>query len=234
MNKMLIFTGWLVAFGVQAQTNQKPIANAGIDQNVSFSTRVTLSASQSFDRDGTIKTYQWLQTKGGKVVLQNPKSIAPFFISSKKAEALVFKLTVTDNQNATAIDTVNINVKNGCELPNVMENKKCVDKSTQAKLNDTGITFCTDGAFNVDSCQIASYPRQNAEFGRDFFNNDDQDGHAGFSFTKISATGEKLPLEATNWACIQDNVTGFLWEVKTAQNQNERYSFREFNSEVQF
>ncbi len=233
MNKTLILAGWLFAFSVHAQTNQKPIANAGADQNVSFSTRVTLSAAQSFDRDGTIKTYQWLQIKGTKVVLQNPKSSAPFFISSKKVEALVFKLTVKDNQNATAVDTININVQNACELPSVMENKICVDKSTEARLNDTGITFCTDGAFNVDSCQIASYPRQDAEFGRDFFNNDDQDGHAGFSFSKISATGEKLTLDAPVWACVKDNVTGLLWEVKTAENANSNYRFAETEKFVQ-
>jgi len=227
MNKTLIFAGWLFAFGVHAQTNQKPIADAGIDQKVSLSTSVTLSASQSFDSDGTIKTYQWLQTKGTKVVLQNPKTNAPSFVSSKKVETLVFKLTVTDNQNATAIDTININVQNGCELPSVMENKTCVNKSTEARLNDTGITFCTDGAFNVDSCQIASYPRQDAEFGRDFFNNDNQDGHAGFSFSKISATGEKLTLDAPIWACVKDNVTGLLWEVKTAENANLNYRYAE-------
>ncbi|MEI7840648.1 MAG: DUF1566 domain-containing protein [Methylococcaceae bacterium] len=234
MNKTLILAGWLVVFSVHAQTtNQKPIANAGADQNVSLSTRVTLSAAQSFDRDGTIKIYQWLQTKGGKVVLQNPKSAAPSFVSSKKVETLVFKLTVTDNQNATAFDLVNINVQNGCELPNVMEKKICVDKSTQAKLNDTGITFCTDGAFNVDSCQIASYPRQDAEFGRDFFNNDDQDGHAGFSFSKISATGEKLSLNAPVWSCVKDNVTGLLWEVKTAENANFNYRYAETEPFIQ-
>ena len=34
--------------------------------------------------------------------------------------------------------------------------------------------------------------------------------------TKISATGEDLPSSATEWACVRDNVTGLVWEVKTA------------------
>lgn len=35
-------------------------------------------------------------------------------------------------------------------------------------------------------------------------------------FTKISATGEDLPSSATEWSCVRDNVTGYVWEVKTA------------------
>jgi hypothetical protein len=95
----------------------------------------------------------------------------------------------------------------------------------QGQLNDTGITFCSDGAFNVASCGISTYPRQDAEFGRDFFDNDDKDGHAGFSFSKISAMGENLPLNATEWACVKDNITGLLWEVKTVKNAHESYAF---------
>ncbi|MCX7074568.1 MAG: DUF1566 domain-containing protein [Methylococcales bacterium] len=241
--------------------NQKPIADAGIDQTIAISTNVTLSGIQSNDSDGTIKTYSWLQTKGTKVSLKNPKTVNPTFSSPKKIGTLTFKLTVKDNKNATSTDIINVNVVEkiviieppkkpdvsppipttetkiepeiGCQLPQITQNGSCVSQFSETKFNDTGITFCSDGAFNVNSCDIKTYPRQDAEFGRDVLNNDNKDGHAGFSFTKISATGEKLPLEATNWACIQDNVTGFLWEVKTAQNQNERYSFSNTDKFVQ-
>jgi hypothetical protein len=152
MNKVLIFAGLLFASGIQAQANQKIIANAGADQNVNLSTRVTLSGS--------------------------------------------------------------------------------VAAQTQGQLNDTGITFCSDGAFNVAGCGISTYPRQDAELGRDFFNNDDKDGHAGFSFSKISATGEKLPLDAIEWACVKDNVTGLLWEVKTAKNSIKTYRFADAKKAV--
>lgn len=234
--------------------NQKPIADAGIDQTVAISTNVSLSGIQSSDLDGKIKTYQWTQTKGSKVSLKNPKTVNSTFISPKKTGTLTFKLTVKDNKNATATDTIDIHavekivvvepkippietpkieIETGCQLPQITENGGCVNQIPVAKFNDTGITYCSDGAFNVNSCGITTYPRQDAEFGRDVLNNDDKDGHAGFSFTKISATGEKLPLDATNWACIQDNVTGFLWEVKTAQNKNDRYAFSNADKFIQ-
>ncbi len=195
-------------------TNQKPIANAGEDQNVNFSNNVTLSGAKSVDTDGEIKTYQWTQTKGTKVVLKNPKTVSATFTSPKKNESLIFKLTIKDDKNASAIDTVTVNV-----------NTQIVQATATSPLNDTGITFCSDGAFNVNSCGISQYPRQDAEFGRDFFDNNDKDGHAGFSFTKIGSKGETLPLDAKVWACVKDNVTGLLWEVKTAKNANDNYLF---------
>lgn len=37
-------------------------------------------------------------------------------------------------------------------------------------------------------------------------------------FTKISLTGEDLPNSASQWSCVRDNVTGYVWEVKTADD----------------
>ncbi len=91
-------------------------------------------------------------------------------------------------------------------------------------LNDTGITLCGDYAFSYVSggeasnslpCPVPGFPGQDAEYGRDVTHNDDSDGHAGFSFTKLDAEGDPLPANATAWSCVQDDVTGLIWEVKT-------------------
>ena len=84
-----------------------------------------------------------------------------------------------------------------------------------APLNDTGIVRCGDDASNDLDCPVAGYPGQDAEYGRDVTHNDDSDGHAGFSFTKLDASGQDLPANATEWTCVRDNVTGLIWEVKT-------------------
>ncbi len=87
--------------------------------------------------------------------------------------------------------------------------------STLGTLNDTGITTCSDVTTNGLPCPVAGFPAQDGEFGRDKSANDNSDGHAGFSFTKISSTGAALPASATSWSCVKDNVTGLMWEVKT-------------------
>lgn len=95
-----------------------------------------------------------------------------------------------------------------------------------APLNDTGITTCSDASSNALACPQTGFEGQDAESGRDDTANDDSDGHAGFSFTKVCNSGElagegSCPADpsqgsgADNWACNQDNVTGLMWEVKT-------------------
>lgn len=97
-------------------------------------------------------------------------------------------------------------------------------------LNDTGATTCGDYAFgnsevhnnDLDECSGTEADGdpipagQDATFGRDAFNNDDSDGHAGFSFTKLDAAGQPLSADATSWSCVKDNVTGLTWESKVA------------------
>ena len=96
------------------------------------------------------------------------------------------------------------------------------------RLNDTGVTLCgdyaedTSGIYNNDltSCSGTDADGdpiplgQDATIGRDATDNDDSDGAAGFSFTKLSATGQDLAADASTWSCTRDNVTGLVWENK--------------------
>ncbi len=56
-------------------------------------------------------------------------------------------------------------------------------------LNDTGIVGRGDGSQNDLPCPVAGYPGQDAQYGRDTTADDDSDGHAGFSLTKLDAKG---------------------------------------------
>lgn len=54
-------------------------------------------------------------------------------------------------------------------------------------------------------------------------------GDAGFDFTKLDANGDELDASAVSWACVRDNVTGLVWEVKSAasglHNNNNTYTW---------
>ena len=63
-------------------------------------------------------------------------------------------------------------------------------------LNDTGITRCVDNASNLIDCPVADFLGQDADYGRNILD-----------LTPIS-----------NGECLQDNVTGLTWEVKTDEN----------------
>ncbi len=98
----------------------------------------------------------------------------------------------------------------------------------KARLNDTGITWSGNYASgNNATCVSSTTPdgdnvvaAQDCSHGRDATHNDDSDGHAGFSYTKLDSNGVPLADQSadyatTPWACVKDNVTGLIWEVKT-------------------
>lgn len=83
------------------------------------------------------------------------------------------------------------------------------------KLNDTGITSWADNTdYNLLITQ-SEFPGQDADSGRDKTVPDPSpsDGAAGFSFTKLSNTGQALPVTAATWYAVRDNVTGMIWEI---------------------
>jgi hypothetical protein len=83
-------------------------------------------------------------------------------------------------------------------------------------LNDTGITWGANySSSDSSTCTGETIAQQDCSNGRDDTDNDDTDGHAGFSFTKQDALGQGLHSSAPTWSCVRDNVSGLAWEVKT-------------------
>ena len=81
-------------------------------------------------------------------------------------------------------------------------------------LNDTGISRCEspNGTLHADCADSL----QDAASGRDVAHAAEADGHLGFKWVKLAADGSALPADAAQWACIADQVTGLVWEMKTA------------------
>jgi len=109
-------------------------------------------------------------------------------------------------------------------------------------LPDTGQDRCYDGS-SMGACSSANtgdtstYPRQDGRYGRDQAVvlgglSKIGGGQKGFDYTKLDASGNALSIQnggwatssgydsgseaaGTKWSCIQDNITGLIWEVKT-------------------
>ncbi|MCI5196655.1 MAG: DUF1566 domain-containing protein [Candidatus Electrothrix sp. AW5] len=97
-------------------------------------------------------------------------------------------------------------------------------------LNDTGITWGgTYPSGNNSDCSGEEIGAQDCSHDRDKTHNNNADGHAGFSFTKLDSNGDPLADQsATTFSCVQDNVTGLIWEVKTTSglhNKDDRYTW---------
>lgn len=94
--------------------NRPPVADAGADQNVLPASTVYLNGSNSYDPDEPISQANWQQLSGPAVTLSNPSALSTSFtapkVKGKSTEVLVFQLTVTDADGASANDQVSITV----------------------------------------------------------------------------------------------------------------------------
>jgi len=102
-------------------------------------------------------------------------------------------------------------------------------------INDTGITWGGNSSSgNNTDCTGETIAQQDCSHGRDATDNDDSDGHAGFSFTKLGSNGDDLLAGDTAWSCVEDSVTGLIWEVKTADDglhdKADRYNWYNTNN----
>lgn len=89
--------------------NLFPTANAGADQSITLPTNtITLSGSGS-DSDGTIVSYAWTKVSGGSATIVSSNA-ATTVVNDLAQGTYRFRLTVTDDDGATASDEVVVNV----------------------------------------------------------------------------------------------------------------------------
>jgi hypothetical protein len=98
-------------------------------------------------------------------------------------------------------------------------------------LNDTGqdqyLYYNTDSSdYDFSYDEPDDYPGQDAYYGRDAYaTTKTGGGSAGFDFTKLDAAGNVLDEDATvddGLACVRDNHTGMVWEVKIDDDSSVR------------
>jgi len=89
------------------------------------------------------------------------------------------------------------------------------------KINDTGITWGGNyPSGNNSTCVGEIIGEQDCSHGRDA-----QAGQAGFDFTRLNADGTEYTgnghYTQAPWACVRDNHTGLVWEVKTPSGSGD-------------
>jgi len=99
-----------------AVTNQIPIVNAGLQKTIFLPiNQVSITATAS-DPDGTITSIQWIKKSGGIATLTEANTLT-VTVSGLVAGIYTFRITVTDNNNATSFSEVIINVIQGNQSP---------------------------------------------------------------------------------------------------------------------
>lgn len=188
------------------ENRSAPVVDAGHNQVVYQKQSVTLTGSVS---NGQNTQFMWNQISGDEPLdIKGTDKATIQFEAPDVSQATQFELKFTalnllsERRNS---DFVTVTV-----LPISMFDG----------INDTGITRCADAESNsiaIGNCPV-NFPNQDAEIGRDRASLDDGlakngDGELGFDFDLINDAGEEINTGTP--ACIRDNVTGLIWEVKT-------------------
>lgn len=105
-------TGTLKVTVNPVTANLAPKASAGGNRSVNEGAKVTLDGRGSSDSDGSIVSWSWQQTAGPAASLTNANTALASFTAPdvSTTQMLTMRLTVTDNQGATGIGSVNITV----------------------------------------------------------------------------------------------------------------------------
>ena len=147
------------------------------------------------------------------------------------------------------------------EVPLVSSSSTPLEANTTGPaLNDTGITsggdypsgfdshngsstICDGGYLDADNNDaFVAFVAEDCELGRDADTslNDPNDGNAGFSFTRLNSDGSEYSgsgdYGTDPWACVLDNVTGLIWEVKTTDGtlRDKDTPFTWYDSDLAF
>jgi hypothetical protein len=98
--------------------NQPPVAIAGSDTTIYLpASSFQLNASNSYDPDGNITSYQWQEISGPNTAVASSMNGPVVDLSGLQEGNYQFQLTVTDNQGASSTATINISVVKNSGAP---------------------------------------------------------------------------------------------------------------------
>jgi hypothetical protein len=109
---LLLVAALLALSGVAVGgSNERPLADAGLDQRVAAGEAVRLDATGSRDPDGNVTGYEWaIETPSGGTITPDCRTCGTTSFSPDTPGRYNVTVTVTDDDGATAADTLYVEV----------------------------------------------------------------------------------------------------------------------------
>ena len=195
-----------VTLNIQSQSDTLPVVSAGVDHAVYSGETIILNgvATTTIPRARPLESV-WRMSGADSVFIDQSTELQTFGIAPlvDSPETLTFDLVVTDAFGNTVTDSISVNV----------------ERQPLTVLNDTGVLLQASTDV-VNMTYQTDYPGQDSHRGQDIIaNNGFQEkagrGAAGFDFTRLNQNGDEVDDVNQPWRCVRDNITGYVWEVKT-------------------
>lgn len=126
---------------VLSPANIAPVANAGVDINITLPVNTALLDGSGNDQDGNIVSYTWVKITGPAAGTINNPNAAAATASGLVQGVYRYQLTVTDDAGATGKDTVQVTVheaSNMAPVANAGDNISITLPPNTATLNGSG------------------------------------------------------------------------------------------------
>ncbi len=195
-----------ITLTIQSASDTVPVVDAGVNHAVFSGESIVLTGSTSSSVPSALPLDSvWRVDSGQTVVIDdsaNPQTFAVAPLVSTQTD-IVFGLSVTDAFGNTVDDTITVSVQ---PQPLIL-------------LNDTGVTQQASNTV-VGSLHQAEFPGQDGQRGQDRIAANGAlekagQGAAGFDFTPLDENGDPITDSNVDGVCVRDNVTGYIWEVKS-------------------
>ncbi len=220
----------ITANSIAIEPTTKPQLTVDAPNQANFAQQVRVTLKWSASSQSTISSYSIVEQANwafdeSSIQLDSGGEIT--FTTPDKGEATTLGFTVSVNNDKGLTNTQSFTI-------NLVEQVVII---ATGKLNDTGITTCSDALNNGLNCPVTGYEGQDAEHGRDALAAKGAlskvgAGAGGFDFTKLDTNGHPLSASASSWSCVKDNHTGLIWEVKTTDGglRDKQHTYSWYNS----
>lgn len=197
-----------ISFNVQSASQTQPEAIAGVDHSVFSGESIILDGTATSSVPAALPLEViWridasIEAEINAVNSEQTFAVAPDVETSTDIQ---FSFVVRDQFGNQVEDTVLVNVH---QQPLIAINDTGV--LLQASLDQVGIEHLND------------FPGQDGQRGQDIIADNGLlekagRGEAGFDFTRLNQNGDEVDNVALPWRCVRDNITGYVWEIKTTE-----------------
>lgn len=133
--------------GIGVTETRNPIVDAGTDQTIALPVNTTTMSGSATDPDGgTIVSYQWTQVSGPSVATLTGDMSTDLMAGDLVEGTYIFRLTASDDENATGFDEVTITVlpENGNMAPTAVATATPLSGDAPLEVTFTGSTSTDD------------------------------------------------------------------------------------------